>query len=304
MKTIFSLLLPINNEGFDMRHFRNIEDSELHISVESAISRLSLEADVLSNLLQTFKTTIPSFFNAINNANVMVKGFINSNSQKHNELVKLQKDVIYNLKHIDYVNYSERLITVPENFTGSLLDYSIKLREITKELYLINSTVMVEYNGILSSFITNKDDKISLKDHTAFFKRVQSQREGIVKQLGDFTKSNGVSKTKLKNVLARMSDIEPLIENTLSITRLHTKDVVSNVNSAVDQSTELLDMIIKQVQDGNISNISPNAAMNISKGAFEVAKLVELVAVVFYDCEVLINVNLGIAKSIIDLETR
>ena len=286
------------------RAMLSVPIEEHTVSVEASMERLSLESEVLSNLLQTFKTTIPSFLANIINANGIVKGFLSNNNAKHDELVTKQKLVLLHLKQVDFINFGDRLITIPENFKGDLLEYSKKLTLITKELYNINNTTLVEYNAILASFLTNKDDKISNKNHLVLFQRVKTQRETISKQLGNFAKDTGKSKVRLRSVLARIGDLEPLIESCLELSKLHNKDVITNVNAAVEQSTELLDLIIKRIQDGDINNLSASSAMNIASGAYEVGKLVQLVAVVYADVGILLNVVTGITDSIIDSDKK
>jgi hypothetical protein len=53
---------------------------------------------------------------------------------------------------------------------------------------------------------------------------------------------------------------------------------------------DLLDLIIGGVQSGNISNVSPEAAINISNGAFEIARYVRFISQVYFTVEVFLNI--------------
>jgi hypothetical protein len=269
------------------------------VSMESNLERVVLESDVLANMLTSFNRVIPSFRESIINYSNLIVGLVEDKNIDLNDLDKDSKEAVLSSRSLSYINFGDILITVPENFHGSMLDYIKTLSDVTTEVYTLNESILSEYNAILSSFITNKDDKISLKDHTDFFKKVKAKRLFILEKLGRFTKDSGVSKVKLKSVISRMSDIEPIIRESINIGKLHNKAVITNVRDSVAKSTDLLDIIIKQTKNGDITNMSPAATLNISMGAYEVAKMVELLGVIYYDVNVLLKVVKELVNTLI-----
>jgi hypothetical protein len=269
------------------------------VSMESNLERVVLESDVLANMLTSFNRVIPSFRESIINYSNLIVGLVEDKNIDLNDLDKDSKEAVLSSRSLSYINFGDILITVPENFHGSMLDYIKTLSDVTTEVYTLNESILSEYNAILSSFITNKDDKISLKDHTDFFKKVKAKRLFILEKLGRFTKDSGVSKVKLKSVISRMSDIEPIIRESINIGKLHNKAVITNVRDSIAKSTDLLDIIIKQTKNGDITNMSPAATLNISMGAYEVAKMVELLGIIYYDVNVLLKVVKELVNTLI-----
>ena len=269
------------------------------LSLASQLDRLSLESDTIGNLLSAFKSVLPNFSTAIGNANGLLKTYIGTNVEITDVLNMKHRKAVTTVTQLDWLNYGNRLITIPENFKGTLLEYTEVLTDITKDLYQLNTTTLAEYNAILASFITNKSDKIALKDHTSFFKRIQIEREKQTKRLGAFTKAGAKNKVKLSSVLARANDLEPLLKAVAKLSNMHSRDVITNLHEAVRQSTDRLDIIINQMQTDSVTTISPAAAMNISKGAYEVAKMVEFTGAVFYDVTVLLTIVDAIVDSIL-----
>lgn len=280
----------------------NNEDSVQALSLESQLERIAIENDVLANLLETFKTVIPNFVSQLRNTNAH---FVETNKEQSDVDVKLstkEKDVIEAARHIDYLNFGERPISIPEGFKGNLLKYAELLEKITAEAYQAQNTILAEYNGILSSFITNKEDKISLKDHTSFFERIKNRREELSKELSSFANSTtGVSKAKFKSVVGRMAEIEPLFKQAARLTGNHSAAKLNEIHSAVNHSVDLLDIVIKGVTDGKITHISGNATQNIAKGAYEVAKYVEFVGIIYFDVTVFLNTLNGVADAILNV---
>ena len=133
--------------------------------MEDELLTLSRESDHTSNVISVFRNIIPSFKSGILTASQVTSDYINGNIEVTNDLSRKQKNTIEESRRLDFINFSERKISIPENFTGSLLDYSSKLIIVTNQLYNIHITTLVEYNAILSSFLTNKADKVSIKSH-------------------------------------------------------------------------------------------------------------------------------------------
>lgn len=273
------------------------------VSLESHLERISLESEFLVNMLETFKTAIPSFVSKLRDANAHLFETAKAQDTLDIELSKKEKKALEYSKHLDFVGFGDRLISVPENFQGDYIKYAALLNTIATIAYQTQNTILAEYNQILSAFITNKEDKISLKDHTAFFNRIKAERESYAEKLGDFlNKKSGVSKMRFRDVISRMADLETLIHHASRLGSQHSRAKLHDINSSVNHSVDLLDLVVNGVQDGTIKNISPNATMNISRGAYEVAKYVEFVGLIYFDITVFLNSVNSMLDSILDTQ--
>lgn len=276
--------------------FNDIPDSIT--SIEQQVNVLALESNIISNMAQGFAQLSDKLVTNIRNSNAMLLGFIDINKDKSESLGRVNDKAVAALKTLDFLNYGSRLINTPENFKGNLLDYAVELESIIKSLYKANNETLAEYNMLLSAFITNKDSRQSLKDHSSFYKRIRSERESFIRRLDAFSEHNGSNRIPLNKVISRMADIPELIKASVEVSKLQNRDVIVNLNTAVKQSVDLLDMVSTQIKEGTITELPPTAAVSISHGAFEVAKLVELVSIVYYDVEVLLTVVNAIAKDL------
>lgn len=274
------------------------------VSLESHLEHIALEGEFLVNMLETFKTTIPSFLTKLKDANTHLAETSKAQDNLDIELSKKEKKALEYSKHLDFVGFGDRLISVPENFKGDFIKYAILLNNIATVAYQTQNTVLAEYNQILSAFITNKEDKISLKDHTSFFNRIKAERESYNEKLGDFlNKKSGVSKMRFRDVLSRMSDLEPLVRQANYLSSQHSRAKLQDINSSVNHCVDLLNLVVTGVQDGTITNISPNATMNISRGAYEVAKYVEFVGIIYFDITVFLNSVNSMLDAVINVKT-
>lgn len=269
------------------------------MSLESMIEHIAVESGVIANMLETFKKVVPSFLYQLRDTNKHISELSNTTDDLGVKLNSKERKAIERARHLDFVTFGERIISAPENFKGDFIQYAVLLNHIATLAYQSQNTILAEYNHILSSFITNKEEKISLKDHTLFFNRVKQEREGLAEKLKDFLNPKvGTSKVKFREVLGRMGDLEPLLKETAKLSSQHSRAKLQDINNSVNQCVDLLNIIVTGVQDGSISNVSPNATMNISRGAYEVAKYVEFVGVIYFDITVFLNCVVGMLDSV------
>jgi len=281
-----------------------MSDYEPKLSLELQLEQLALEANFLPNVINSFKKTLASLFNSLKDSEAAIKGLLDkkevslANVKIYGESVKVTDKIIY-------TNYGERLISKPENFQGHFLDYAEVLHSVASDLYKLRAEVMPQYIGVLSSFLTNKDDKIALKDYTNIYTKLANERASATGKLKQFfPKDNGLSKVEFKKVVARLADLKPLYNTTSTLDKLQVKSNLVIIQNDVTQCTELLNMLIEQVNNGSITNISSNAAMNIANGAYEVAKFVEFVGVVYFDSMVFINIVNRLAEEMVEYSKK
>lgn len=254
------------------------------ISIESHLERLALEANVLANTIDTFKNLLPSLAAKISDI---------SGTFSHSEISAQSKNInaCYSelKKKIDYVKFTEydkTLVSVPEGFKGNLLDYIKLINKLSPEIYSEVNSILTEYSFLLSSFITNKDSKLSNKDSTAFFSKMQTHRESILKEISKFFPSDSaLSKVYLTGIIGRFADLVPLVEETNKLDKKHVAQNIEDISKGVHKAVDLLNIVIKDIENGNVSNVSGGASLNISKGAYEVAKYVEFVSIFRFKTE-------------------
>lgn len=270
--------------------FLIVTDETVNISAEAHLNRIALEGELVANVIDVFRNALPTFIGNIADSKQRFLQAFKDNRDIVLNLSRKQKTAVDAARHLDFLNYGDRLISVPESFEGNLLDYAKVLRSVADVAYKAQVSVIADYKLILSGFITNKEDKISLKDHTDFFKRIQKEREALQQQLAAFTSSKtGESKAKLNKVLRRFAELEPLLHEVSLLTSSHEATKLNHLADSVNECVELLNIITSGIQKNSISNISSNAALNISQGAHEVAKYVEFVSVVYFDVMVLLT---------------
>lgn len=276
----------------------NFEDTST-LSLESQMSRLALESEVINNVASTFTVTVPLLVNKL------LTQFTSLTSKDTvKEEVQAVKLVFGKLKvklpYASFLNQSKTLVSVPEGFQGNLLDYIKTLSNMSQELFQEANKSLGEYNFVLSAFITNKENKISLKDHSDLFLRLKSKREKFTADMAVyFPTSSDLPKAYLGDVIHRFADLETIVHSVEQLNQQRKQQNIHDISASVKKSLDLLKIIIDDSNGSGMLQVSGAAAMNISSGAYEIGKYVELIALYRFRVEQIVTT---IEKLITSLE--
>lgn len=268
----------------------NFED-DVTFNLKSQMQRLSMESNVAGNVIDTFKNTVPLLAESI------LSHFKSLSTDTDKELKdeSTEAKLVFGklkvkLPYASYLNQTKTLVSVPEGFKGNLLDYVNSLGAMSNELFQEANKTLGEYNFVLSAFITNKENKISLKDHTDLFLRLKSRREKMAKELAVFfPEDRDLSKAYLGDVIHRFADLETLVNAAVHLNVQRKEQNIKDITNSVQKCLDLLKVIIDDTKNNGIAQVSGAAAMNISTGAFEIAKYVEFIALYRYRVEQVVS---------------
>lgn len=256
------------------------------ISLERQLEQLAIESNVLANVIDTFRNIVPDLKTKIFEFKDRLTSSVTASDKEVKHCEDLFRHLSPKIKYANYVNYSKTLVAVPESFKGNLLQYILLLNKLAPEVYSEANKLLGEYNFVLSTFISNKETKISIKDHTDIFHKAKTARERFSLEISAFFPTNNPqSRNYLGHVIERFYDLEKILDETKKLNNTHSKQNIKNIAELVNNSCDSLDIIIRNLQTQGVSNVSGNSAKNISEGAYEVAKYVEFVSAFRYNTE-------------------
>lgn len=276
-----------------MKTIANWVDTTRHLAVEQQLEHLSLESGFLSNLSQGLRKIIPSLLEALQGSVSLLAGVVAEDTPQTtntSQLTARQKETLSKLKALDFLVFAETPVQVPENFKGNLHSYLVTLNGLSPKVYSGVNALLGEYNVILSTFVNNKEVHTGLKTHQALFRGVQGAREHREKVIQHyFPKTTGVSRLPLKQVLTKAGEFESTFKEVNKLSTDHSRQNLTQLNAMVAQATDMLKIVLKQIEDHPNDKIGPEATMDISKGAYEIAKEIEHLAGFHYQVMVAIK---------------
>lgn len=256
-----------------------------NVSIENRLEALSLEAVNVANVIEVFKGILPDLTVKITETLDKLNFYKDNNSPEIKDMLSNYKELENKLKLINYVEKKDLLISVPEGFKGNLIEYLEVINSLSNKIYPEANKLLNNYKLILASFLTNKDQKISLTDHTNFFNSVKKERENFIYTLSKYQTNNNSTKSRLRDCVNRISDVDILVKKIEIINKVRNNNNIKEIVSTVDEISKLLDTIIQRVDTGDVSNISGASAKNLSEGAYEVAKYIEFVSLFNFKVE-------------------
>lgn len=260
-------------------------DSNPKVSLESQLQRLALEASAVSNVIDTFKGIVPSLAEKLREVYSSLKSDDDLTRELKNTRSKFG-EVKPKFAHANFLNYSKTMVSVPEGFKGNLLDYIQVLASMSQEVFLEANKTLGSYNFALAAFISNKESKTSLQDHSHLFHQVAKRREELNDRLKTFfPTSSNLSKAYLGDTISRFADVEALVAQSEKLNIQRKSQNIKEITESVKKAVDLLDVIIEDTQTNGVDKVSGAAAMNISQGAYELGKYVEFIAIYRYRVE-------------------
>jgi hypothetical protein len=129
-------------------------------------------------------------------------------------------------------------------------------------------------------------------------------RKVNIDALNAFIGSDKQTRVKLGKVISRKPEIEQIFRATNLLNKTVNDFSLSDIKKQVKRCTDLINLIVEQVNDGTITNMTPEAAKNLAFGATEIAHEVEFLSVFYFKVSGLNNTVDSLINSLHNVMTN
>jgi hypothetical protein len=270
------------------------------MGLEQMAQVISLESNFIDNALFRINEFLPKLGNRLKDT---VDSFATDSFGSYDgpkiTAVQTQRDFKVISKRVyshNFLDFQDVLVQVPEGFEGNILDYLKLLNRIHLDIFKEALEVIGDYNVVLSSFITNKEDKNSLRVHSQIYERADAKREQVLKDLSGFFKDGSdLSRLPLRKVVSRFADLELVAEEAVTLTK---DNHIKNLEKVKSGITETLIYLDKITSNKEITQVSGSSAKQLAESAMSVARLVEACSVYAYKVRQAIESNRAIVDTL------
>lgn len=259
------------------------------------ISNEFFGTSMLTDAKNFLMAAMPDITNLFGNVRSYMSNLLSSSSEELKDFTKEQQTILRKLKDQTFLELSEVLVPIPENFRGKYIEYLCTLESIVKDCFNVCLTNISDFRNHLSLFLSTSDYKKSVRDLSTKYKALEKYRTDHLKTLGRyFPKDTSSSRTMLKNVVDRIKDFEEIYAICNRLSNIVAGVNVTKIKESVDDCYETLTVITNNLSHDNTS-VSKEAAKSLSVATYEMAKFVEFVAVLYFDTTTAIKsaVNMG-----------
>lgn len=250
-----------------------------------AVNQLNLEGLTTANVINTFRNVFPGVATYLDDTILSYKAR-DSQDFDFARRTRFFQEFKVKSRTINFVAISEEIVSAPEGLNSKFIPYLQFLGTTGAQVLKEGSKLLEEYTRVLSNFISNRDAKTSLRDHTAFFKGVEKQLETDKKTLqGFFNVKSTVTALPIYALYDREADIVEAVDTARKLNELRIQTDKTDFLGQVQNVSSLLDLIIQRSKEQAIENVSAAAADNIAQGALALAHYVEFIGVIRYRLE-------------------
>jgi len=240
--------------------------------------RVAIEAFAGANVQSLLSNTFPALLSDI-------KGFFGSftSDTPAIALSPKERDFVKELAKHAYGNLSPLAAFVPEGLDTTYLKYSNILLNAAEHVSHLTIAVLPSYANFLSSLINNQDAKLSTISFNKIYQELTVKREVLNQELGLCFK-RGSTKTEVTfgDVVARNNDWEKVFVVNAEMLK-HVNSVDRKVlNKKIQECSELLEVIMLKMKRNEFENMSPEVIINLSNGAYQVARELEFFSVTYF----------------------
>lgn len=278
----------------------NLQDSYRRAS--TATLQLTMEGRLTANVIATFRNTFPTVANYLEDQILSFKsrddtGFNFEKRTKHFSDYKAKAD------KLNFVTSCELLVAAPRGLNSKYVPYLRFLNEEGAVFIKDGSKLLEDYYRVLSTFISSKEAKTSLRDYTAFFTATQLKLDKLKEQMASyFNEKSVVTTLPLYAMYERGADVVESVELSKALNKVRDNADKSDTLAQVERISELLELVIQRSNEEGIGDVSAAAADNIAQGAMVVAQYVEMLGVLRYRTEEAITATGLIAEKIAELK--
>lgn len=271
-----------------MSIFNSLDASDFDAQSTSDLKRvLSHESLSMPDSFSVLTNFIPKIVTSINEGISFLKARIaGEGTAGASGFREAMTDVDKYTVNKDFIEYRQVLMTVPEGFSGHLLDYLKALQDIAFKHIKDTHKSLEEYRVTLGSVLNSPDFRKNLQLHNRFVNDIEKSVTDSKAVIAKFiTPTRMTSRQKIGTVITRFSEMNPIIAEATRLMEFQNSYDYRRLNNQVAEICQFLDLIKKGIDDKEIENLSPAMVRNIADGAFEIAKLVEFVAIYSYHTE-------------------
>lgn len=246
--------------------------------IPNAGEQLAMEANVLSNLVDSIAQFMPSVlatatsaFSGFNKESEEVKHVGNVNIES---LTRRENALLTTLVSTDFEDMTNFGVPVGVGFKGKLNDYADTM--MVQQKYYETDTVkhLQDYYVYLSVLISNKDARLSLKDQSKLYKDIEKERAGFDRSIQSYFGTGNSNTIQYTKGADNHNDFVSYMAKLTAISRIDDLRERKAVSDLIEKITAVTNALIEQTKDGEISHITPEVTKNIHEGMTTMATLV------------------------------
>lgn len=185
------------------------------------------------------------------------------------------------VKKHSYVDTAPLAAWVPEGMTCTYLEYLPVLQASVDHAEKIVNETLIPYCTFLARVLTNKEDQLSTQAYN--YAGLDKIRDGLQAENAKcFKHGSSQAQVSMSDVVKRNNDWETVLHTSNALLDKMNKVDRKALNKKIEESTDLLDKLIRKIKHDDLTAVSPQVVETLSNGAYQVGKELEFFSVTYY----------------------
>jgi hypothetical protein len=258
---------------------------------------VSVEAVFLDNLRSRVAGFIPAVKDALRSGIDQLEGLRKSGHSTNGGLDKLFASE-KKLEDVVFLAYAVKPIVVPEDFQGNLLEYSSELLAHSDILFMFTNNILKRYTKTLAVMISSKSELNRSFSKQAFKEEITERKTTAETALQKyFPKATGKTRVPMKVVFRNKAEIQQFLDCVRKQEGINKKLDLLTMKADIEKAGLYLNNIYNLVNDKD-EIVSNELLLDLADEAYDIAKLVEYAATVYFDANILSGVALKLLETI------
>lgn len=260
--------------------YRNNETLKLATTLEFDIKLLSLESNILNNISESLKNITFKLIHELKQANEKLS--IRRDSVLDKNFYSLYMSARTNLHQKNFIVLSDTLVAIPEGMNCSYIKYVETLSVLHSSIYEKLDESLSDYKIYISDYISDKE-KRSNSYGTLDIQKISDFLDVSYDQYSSLYSENVGSRIALGSVVDSVSSLEELYKKSINLNKEYVDKDVRYIIERVDEIEDNLSIVNDLLIKGKIDQTTGAVGLDISQMCYELARLVELYAIVKND---------------------
>jgi hypothetical protein len=233
---------------------------------------LAMEANVLSNLLSSFKRKFEPLRNYLGAA-----GFsINAKPEGTIVLTNEQKRILRHLNGRAFAKVASLEVGTMPHLSSFLRDMEHDVENQISFLKDFRSNILDHYYAYVCQVVSSRDAKASSHDTSFAYDRMRADREANAKKLAHhFQDRTGRGGREVADLVRNEADLEQVYAHSQKMREQFTQVNFTYIKDGVAKCVAALDTLMEDAKSGAIENMSGAVVKSLAAGAYEVAQQAE-----------------------------
>jgi len=274
----------------------SLENSDVNIELE--LKSIALEAGVIDNLVDRLGKVLPRLTSLLVDISSVFTTDVDVKQYKELKSLYILSNKIPKDKTLESI--SLKLVKIPPNFKGNLLQYLMFVKALNTDLYTDLNKYLDEFTVMLNGIINNESDRKTIINDNKQFIAINKILKNYIKEFDEY-RSHDVKTDKypLGKVIDSINEVKLLIKSSVDLSENLKQQDPNIIKSKVDEVIDKLKIINKAIKNKEYEVISGSVTKDLAEGTYALASYVEFYSLLRFTDEQIFESVIDIVNTVL-----